>query len=74
MITIEILFSKHALEKIDGYGLDIDEVENVITKGMKWKEENSDKWHANMAGIEYVFIKREDKLFVITVYITKGEK
>ena len=35
---------------------------------MKWKEEDNDKWHASMAGIECVFIKKEDKIFVITVY------
>ncbi len=35
---------------------------------MKWKEEISDKWHANLGGLECVFIKRKDIIFVITVY------
>ena len=41
---------------------------------MKWKEEDSDKWHASMAGIECVFIKEEDAIFVITVYKDGGKK
>lgn len=55
------------MEKIDGYGLEIEEIEDVIRQGMKWKGEN-EKWHANMAGIECVFTKKEDTIFVITVY------
>ena len=37
-------------------------------KGRKWKEEHADKWHANMAGIEVVFQKHEDRIIIITVY------
>ncbi len=57
---------------MDAYGIMRDEVDKVISRGMKWKEENSDKWHAKMAGIECVFIKEEDSLFVITVYLNGG--
>ena len=73
-IRIKIIYSRHALEKTDGYGLDIEEVEKAIKQGMKWKEEDSDKLHARMAGIECVFIKEEDEIFVITVYKEADEK
>ena len=53
---------------MDGYGVDIEEAEAVIKQGMKLKEKDTEKWHANMAGIECVFMKEEDALFVITVY------
>lgn len=41
---------------------------------MKWKEQDTEKWHANMAGIECVFMKEGDILFIITVYKNSGEK
>ena len=53
---------------MDGLGLEVIEIENIILKGMKWKEENTEKWHANMSGIECVFIKEDSNIFVITVY------
>ena len=62
------------MEKLDGYGIDIEEAETAIKLGMKWKEQDTEKWHAYMAGIECVFIKEEDTLFVITVYKDQGEK
>lgn len=62
------------MEKIDGYGSDLKEIENVIKQGMKWKEEQTGKWHANMAGLECVFTKKENILFVITVYKEAGKK
>jgi len=40
---------------------------------MKWKEEKEEKWHARMAGIECVFIKQENQLFIITVYLESGK-
>ena len=40
---------------------------------MKWKEDG-DKWHASMAGIECVFIKEEDAIFMITVYKEANKK
>lgn len=71
---INIVYSRHALEKIDGYGLYIEEIEKVIKQGMKWKQEGSDKWHASMAGIECVFTKKEGTIFVITVYKEANKK
>jgi len=41
---------------------------------MKWQEDGSDKWHSNMAGIECVFTKKEDTIFVITIYMEAGKK
>ena len=41
---------------------------------MKWKEQNADKWHATMAGVECVFNKKENTIFVITVYKEAGKK
>jgi len=63
-----IIFTKHALEKMDGYGVEMRDVKQVIKTGMKWKEERSDKWHASMMGIEAVFTKQDGRLIVITVY------
>ena len=58
---------------MDAYGLSRTEVEDVIRKGMKWKEEHEEKWHARMTGTECVFIRQEDHLFVITVYLEGGK-
>lgn len=40
---------------------------------MKWKEDQTDKWHAGMAGIECVFTREEDTIFVITIYLNRRE-
>ena len=61
------------MEKIDGYGLDLAEVEAIIQKGMKWQEEGTGKWHARMSGFECVFVKEDETIFVITVYEEGGE-
>lgn len=53
---------------MDALNIDKESVEHTILKGMKWKEKDSGKWHANMAEVECVFIKKCEKLFVITVY------
>ena len=71
---MKIVYSKHALEKMDGYGIDIAEIEKSIKQGMKWKEQDADKWHASMAGMECVFTKKKDVIFVITVYREAGKK
>ena len=52
---------------MDGLGINRLEAENVVLKGMKWKEDNG-KWHARMNGIECVFTKEEDIIFIITIY------
>lgn len=62
------------MEKIDGYGLDIKEIEKIIKQGMKWKEENTNKWHSSMTGIECVFSKEMETIFVITVYAEARKK
>lgn len=62
------VYTKHAVEKMDALGIEGKEVESAVKKGMKWKEENSDKWHAQMAGIEVVFIKQNRDFFIITAY------
>lgn len=62
------IYTKHALEKIDTLGIEKRDVEAAIKRGMKWKESNSEKWHAQMAGIEAVFMKQEQNIFIITAY------
>ena len=58
------VYTKHAIEKMDALGIEKRDVERVVKKGMKWKEEKSDKWHAQMAGIEVVFIKQLKNIFI----------
>ena len=74
MITIvSFIFRLHALERMDAYGLDRKEVENIIKKGMKWKEKE-DKWHALMNNFEIVFQKANDTIFIITIYPEERKK
>ena len=54
--------------KMDVLGITKEKVEKAIQKGMKWKEIQSKKWHANMAGIEVVFEKEGEEIFIITTY------
>ena len=68
------IYTKHALEKIDALGLEKKEIEKAVKEGMKWKEEDSDKWHAQMAGIEVVFMKQFNDIFVITAYLSGRSK
>ena len=68
------IYTRHAIEKIDTLGIDKRDVENAIKKGMKWKESNSEKWHAQMAGIEAVFMKHEKNIFIITAYFAGRSK
>ena len=72
MITINILYSKHALEKMDSLGVGRKEIETIIQKGMKWQKDG--KWYANMYGVEVVFQKEEEVIFVITVYPERRKK
>ena len=64
-----IIFSQHALEKIDALGIEKEEIKSVITKGMKWKEKNTNKWHGRAFGLEAVFLKKDSNIFIITVYM-----
>ena len=59
---------------MDALGIEKNEVESAIIKGMKWKEEDTDKWHANMSGVEVVFMKQEEKFIIITTYLARREK
>ena len=72
MITIKIIYSRHALEKMDSLGLERREIESVIKEGMKWQE--NEKWLANMYGVEVVFQREEDMIIVITVYYERRKK
>ena len=68
------VYTKHALEKMDALGIEKRDIENAIAKGMKWKEEANDKWHAQMADIEVVFIKQDKNFFIITAYLAGRSK
>ena len=68
------IYTKHAIEKMDALGIEKREAERTIKEGMKWKEEKSNKWHAQMAGIEIVFMKRDEYFFVITAYLAERLK
>ena len=68
------IYTKHALEKMDGLGFSRHEIEQTILYGMKWKEKQSDKWHAQMAGIEVVFIPQQSSHFIITAYQARRSK
>ena len=68
------IYTKHALEKMDGLGIEKKEVELAVKQGMKWKEEGSDKWHARMVGIEVVFMKKNKDIFIITAYLAGGSR
>jgi len=67
-------YTKHALEKMDALGIERSEVERTIKTGMKWKEEQIEKWHARSAGIEAVFIPQENDVMIITVYLAGGKQ
>lgn len=63
---MKISYSSHAVEKMNMYGLEKEEVDSIVRKGMRWKVEG--KVHASMSGFEVVFIKEADSIFVITAY------
>jgi len=67
-------YTKHSVEKMDALGISKQEVQNTVLKGMKWKQQQSDKWHAQMAGIEVVFMKNEEMFVIITTYLAGREK
>ena len=68
------IYTKHAIEKIDSLGIEKRDIEKAIKEGMKWKEKDNEKWHAQMAGIEVVFIKQIKDIFIITAYLAGREK
>lgn len=68
------IFTKHALEKMDALGIDKEEVGRIIKEGTKWREEQSEKLHAQMAGTEVVFAMQNQDFIIITVYQARREK
>ncbi|MEK6963843.1 MAG: DUF4258 domain-containing protein [Nanoarchaeota archaeon] len=62
-------YTQHALEKMDSLGIERQEVEQAIEKGMKWKEQQREMWHAQMSGTEIVFTKENDTFIIVTVYL-----
>ncbi|MBI2141242.1 DUF4258 domain-containing protein [Candidatus Woesearchaeota archaeon] len=62
------------MEKIDALGFEKEQIEAVVKKGVKWKEEKRDIWHANMGNIEVVFAKSDNDVVIITVYEARWEK
>ncbi len=69
-----LIFTKHAIEKMDGVGVDKEEVKRVLAEGMKWKEEGKNRLHARMGGLEVVWTKDEEATIVITVYLAGGNE
>ena len=67
MILVYV-YTRHAIEKMGGLGAEKEDVERTIVQGMKWKEEHSEKWHAQMAGIEVVFARESENIVIIIVY------
>ena len=74
LVIVLYIYTRHALGKIDAFGLEKEEVEAVIKKGVKWKEEKREIWHANMGNIEVVFAKSESDIVIITVYEARWKK
>lgn len=75
MITIvSFIFGLHALQKMNAFGVERKEIEDIIKRGMKWKEEKNEKWHSLMNNFEVVFQKVDDTIFIITVYPEKRKK
>ena len=67
-----VVFTQHAIEKMDALGIERQDVLQTIARGMKWL--SFDRWHAHMAGIEVVFVKQEDTVVIITVYLAGSIK
>ena len=42
--------------------------QRMCKSGMRWKEGKNEKWHAQMPGLEVVFMKQNGDLFIITLY------
>lgn len=60
---------------MDALGIEKSEVESVISRGMKWKEEKREEvWHAVMSNLEVVFTKSDDLIVIITLYQSRREK
>lgn len=73
-MIVLFIYTTHAVEKMDGFGFEKSDVENTVKKGMKWKEEKTNKWHAQLAGIEVVFMKQGNNFVIITAYLAGRKK
>ena len=73
-VIVLYAYTKHALGKMDAYGFDKSEIEAVIKRGVKWKEEKRDIWHANMGNTEVVFARSNGSIVIITVYEARWKK
>jgi hypothetical protein len=67
-------YSRHAIEKMDGLGIERSDVESAVMRGMKWKDHDREIWHAIMAGTEVVFVKEKSAIVIVTVYRARREK
>ena len=68
------IYTAHAIEKMDAYGFEKGEIEAVLRKGVKWKEDGRDMWHSNSGGVEVVFTQQDGSIIIITVYEARWKK
>ena len=68
VITLELLFSKHALDQACERGVSINEIKETIQKGAKFVQ-GENKIVADYRHIRVIFKKINDKLFIISVMI-----
>ena len=69
-----IIYTKHGLEKMDALGIEDEEVESTVRLGMKGRDADGEKWHAQRGGLEVVFARQEDMIVIITVYLARRKK
>ncbi len=65
---MELVFTKHARQRMYERKITAEEVKNTINKGMKWFAKTDGRWHAKVGAIEVVFERSEIYMVVITVY------
>ncbi len=68
---MNVIYTGHALKRMNERRITEEEVEKIISKGMKWfakSEGLAGRWHAKMGGIEVVFEADETTNYVVTVY------
>lgn len=59
---------------MDAYGIERRDLDDMLKTGMKWKEQQTNKWHAAKGGFECVFVHSDEGIIVITVYRTGGKR
>ena len=68
---MQVIYAGHARKRMNERGITEEEVERIISKGMKWfikNEGENGRWHAKMGNIETVYERDEEHLVVVTVY------